>query len=136
MLLVAGWLVAPELGAAWVPADPDEPVLPVEELVAPEDTDAPPVEAEEVVVVSVVVVAVVGVTEAVAAAAPPGMVRVGAPEVSAEGVPEDPQAAMAPAESRPAASAPSVASEGRRRTTYEGRGSMRRAQCGQSFRSF
>jgi hypothetical protein len=110
--------VAPELGVTWAPDDADEPVLPAEALVAPEDTAAPPVEAEEVAVVSVVEVAVVGVTEAVAAAAPPGIVSAGAPEVSAEGVPEEPpQAPIVAAESSPAASAPNVASEGGRRGT-------------------
>jgi hypothetical protein len=117
VLPVAGWLVAPELGATWVPDAADEPVLPVEALVAPEDTAAPPVDAEEVAVVSVVEVAVVGVTDAVAAAAP-GIVSVGAPEVSADVVPEEPpQAAIVTAESKPAASAPSVVSERCRRIT-------------------
>ena len=117
MLPVAGWLVAPELGATWVPEDADEPVLPVEALVEPPDTAAPPVEAEEVSVVAVVEVAVVGVTEAVAAL-PPRIVCAGAPEVSADGVPEvPPHAAIVTAESRPAASAPSAASEGGRRAT-------------------
>jgi hypothetical protein len=115
---VAGWLVAPELGVTWAPDEADAPVLPAEALVAPEDTAAPPVDAEEVAVVSVVEVAVVGVIEAVAAAEPPGIVSVGAPEVLADDVPEElPQAAIVVAESRPAASAPSVASEGDRRGT-------------------
>ncbi len=117
MLPVAGWLDAPELGATWLPDDTDEPVPAVEAPVAPEDTGAPPVEAEAVVVVAVVEVSVVGVIDAVAAA-PPGIVSAGAPEVSADGVPEPPpHAAIATAESRPAASAASVASEGRRGDT-------------------
>jgi hypothetical protein len=116
--LVAGWLVAPEAGAAaCVPAEAEAPVPADDPVLAPALGATPPVAAEAVVVVDVVAVEVVGVVEAVAAA-PPGTVRVGAPEVSADRVPDaPPHAAIAPAENRPARRAARAASGRERMNT-------------------
>lgn len=132
--------VAPALE---VPLDePEVPEEPVADEAEPEDGEAAPVDDEEVVVCVVDVLEFVeaGLRAATVAV---GTVSAGAPAVSVGGE-LPPHPARAPHTARPASAqalrrGPPIRVSTRPRGTTEpqtSRGSRRRPQCGQSFRSF